>query len=159
MTNECYIQIWPQRCQITKKKLSRNVLEKQLQQTLDRQEIGIGFCGCNPILMNSKIIDFNFNETYPENKKNYTKRMFRYFIEDMKIGDTVYLKFGQKILYKAIIDSDYYFNDNDYFRNNTEESILNNNWFWRHRRKIKDIQEIDEINKGKARQTLYLKKI
>lgn len=80
--------------------------------------------------------------------------MFEYFINTMKIGDTVYLKKGKEILYKAKIASNYYFDDTDYYNARTIE-----NWFWRHRRKIKDIEKIYEVKPGYSRQTLYCKKL
>ena len=60
--------------------------------------------------------------------------MLEYFINTMKIGDTIYLKKGKEILYKAIA-SDYYFNDSEYF--NAPRLDRHINWFWRHREKIK----------------------
>ena len=53
--------------------------------------------------------------------------------------------------------SDYYFNDSEYYDASTVER--HNNWFWRHRRKIKDIEKIYEIKPGYSRQTLYCQKL
>ena len=153
MSNEWYIQIFS----VGKNKKEKEFYDIVENKTINRQEIGIGFCENNPILSNNKMIDINDISDLSKRQNLYRKRMFEYFINTMKIGDTVYLKKGKEILYKAKIASDYYFNDSEYYNALREER--HNNWFWRHRRKIKDIQEIDEINKGKARQTLYLKKI
>ena len=53
--------------------------------------------------------------------------MFEYFINTMKIGDTIYLKKGKQILYKATIDSDYYFTlDRDIYTYNLIKSVKQN---------------------------------
>ena len=154
MTNEWYIQIFSSKGQNKKEKEKYNIIENK---TINRQEIGIGFCSTNPILVNNKMINTTFTEDLSKLQKSYRKRMFEYFINTMKIGDTVYLKKGKEILYKAIIDSDYYFDDTDYYNARTLEE--HNNWFWRHRRKIKNIEKIYEIKPGYSRQTLYCKKL
>lgn len=82
----------------------------------------------------------------------------------MKIDDTIYLKNGSKILYKAKIASDYILDESNYkylhTQNLSEEdynTIKNDTWFWRHRRKIKNIEKIYEIKPRYARMTLYKK--
>ena len=151
MSNEWYIQIF----RVGKNKKEKEFYDIVENKTINRQEIGIGFCENNPILVNNKMIDINDISDLSKRQNLYRKRMFEYFINTMKIGDTVYLKKGKEILYKAIIDSNYYFDDSEYGR--TVEN--QNNWFWRHRRKIKDIEKIYEIKPGYSRQTLYCKKI
>ena len=103
------------------------------------------------------MINTTFTEDLSNRQKLYRKRMFEYFINTMKIGDTVYLKKGKEILYKAKIVSNYYFDDSEYYNARTIED--HKNWFWRHRRKIKDIEKIYEIKPGYSRQTLYCKKL
>ena len=153
MTNEWYIQIF---C-VAKNKKQQEVYDIIENKTIHKQEIGIGFHENNPILVNNKMIDINNIPDLSKRQNLYRKRMFEYFINTMKIGDTVYLKKGKEILYKATIDSDYYFNDSEYYDAPTVER--HNNWFWRHRRKIKDIEKIYEIKAGYSRQTLCRKKI
>ena len=153
MTNEWYIQIF---C-VAKNKKQQEVYDIIENKTINKQEIGIGFHENNPLLVNNKMIDINNIPDLSKRQNLYRKRMFEYFINTMKIGDTVYLKKGKEILYKATIDSDYYFNDSEYYDAPTVER--HNNWFWRHRRKIKNIQKIYEIKPGYSRQTLYCKKI
>ena len=153
MTNEWYIQIFPIG-RNKKEKEKYNIIENK---TINRQEIGIGFCDTNPILVDNKMINTTFTEDLSNRQKSYRKRMFEYFINTMKIGDTVYLKKGKEILYKAKIASDYYFDDSEY-RNELIPG-QDNTWFWRHRRKIKDIEKIYEIKPGYSRQTLYCKKL
>ena len=155
MTNEWYIQIFPIG-RNKKEKEKYNIIENK---TINRQEIGIGFCRTNPILVNNKMINTTFTEDLSNRQKLYRKRMFEYFINTMKIGDTVYLKKGKEILYKAIIDSDYYFDDSEYRNEIPPIEPTDNTWFWRHRRKIKDIEKIYEIKPGYSRQTLYCKKL
>ena len=150
MTNEWYIQIF---C-VAKNKKQQEVYDIIENKTIHKQEIGIGFHENNPLLVNNKMIDINNLSHLSKRQNLYRKRMFEYFINTMKIGDTVYLKKGKEILYKATIASDYCFNDSEYFNASTLE-----NWFWRHRRKIKDIEKIYEIKPGYSRQTLYCKKI
>ena len=147
MTNEWYIQIHPVGTnKITKEKY--NIMENR---TIENQEIGIHFGTTNPILINNKMVNVNFTEDLSNRQKLYRKRMFEYFINTMKIGDTIYLKKGKEILYKAKIASDYILVEYN--------EGLNKDWFWRHRRKIKDIEKIYEIKPGYSRQTLYCKKI
>tara|TARA_B100001250_G_C19772618_1_gene777929 strand:+ start:342 stop:803 length:462 start_codon:yes stop_codon:yes gene_type:complete len=152
MSNEWYIQIF--RNGKNKKETEiYNIIENK---TINKQEIGIGFCDNNPILVNNKMIDINNIPDLSNRQNLYRKRMFEYFINTMKIGDIIYLKNGREILYKATIASDYYYNDSEYYDAQTVER--HNNWFWRHRRKIKDIEKIYEIKPGYSRQTLYCKK-
>ena len=153
MTNEWYIQIF---C-VAKNKKQQEVYDIIENKTINKQEIGIGFHENNPLLVNNKMIDINNIPDLSKRQNLYRKRMFEYFINTMKIGDTVYLKKGKEILYKATIASDYYFNDSEYFNASTLER--HNNWFWRHRRKIKDIEKIYEIKPGYSRQTLYCQKL
>lgn len=156
MTNEWYIQIF---CAGTNKKTKEmyNIIE---QRTLEKKEIGIGFFGVNPYLINNKMTNINFTEDLSNKQKLYRKRMFDYFINTMKIGDIIYLKNGKNILYKAIIDSDYIYDESDYIRISTKDTTYNqikSGWFWRHRRKIKNIEKISEIKPGYSRMTLYKK--
>lgn len=151
MSNEWYIQIFS----VGKNKKEKEFYDIVENKTINRQEIGIGFCENNPILSNNKMIDINDISDLSKRQNLYRKRMFEYFINTMKIGDTVYLKKGKEILYKAIIDSNYYFDDSEYRRTIEDQ----NNWFWRHRRKIKDIEKIYEVKPGYSRQTLYCKKL
>ena len=153
MNNEWYIQIFS----IGKNKKQKKVYDIIEHKTINRKEIGIGFCDNNPILVDNKMIDINNSSDLSKRQNLYRKRMFEYFINTMKIDDTVYLKKGKEILYKAKIASDYYFDDTDYYNARTLEE--HNNWFWRHRRKIKDIEKIYEIKPGYSRQTLYCKKL
>ena len=153
MSNEWYIQIFS----VGKNKKEKEFYDIVENKTINRQEIGIGFCENNPILSNNKMIDINDISDLSKRQNLYRKRMFEYFINTMKIGDIVYLKKGKEILYRAIIDSDYYFNDSEYYYARTLEE--HKNWFWRHRRKIKDIEKIYEVKPGYSRQTLYCKKL
>ena len=153
MTNTWYIQIFS----VDKNKKEKEIYNIIENKTINKQEIGIGFCDNNPILLNNKMIDIN-NPSYLSKGQNlYRKRMFEYFINTMKIGDTVYLKKGKEILYKATIASDYYFNDSEYYDAPRLDRHIN--WFWRHRRKIKNIEKIYEIKPGYSRQTLYCQKL
>ena len=102
------------------------------------------------------MIDINNISDLSKRQNLYRKRMFEYFINTMKIGDTIYLKKGKEILYRAIIDSDYYFDDSEYYYSPRVER--GSSWFWRHRRK-KDIEKIYEVKPGYSRQTLYCKKL
>ena len=151
MSNEWYIQIFS----VGQNKKEKEFYDIVENKTINRQEIGIGFCENNPILSNNKMIDINDISDLSKRQNLYRKRMFEYFINTMKIGDTVYLKKGKEILYKATIDSDYYFNDTEYYNARTLDDY--NSWFWRHRRKIKDIKKIYEIKPGYSRMTLYKK--
>ena len=153
MSNEWYIQIFS----IGQNKKQKEVYNFIENKTINRQEIGIGFCDNNPILVNNKMIDINNISDLSKRQNLYRKRMFEYFINTMKIGDTIYLKKGKEILYKAIIDSDYYFDDSEYYYAPRVER--GSSWFWRHRRKIKNIEKIYEVKPGYSRQTLYCKKL
>ena len=153
MTNEWYIQIFS----IGQNKKQKEVYDIIENKTINRQEIGIGFCDNNPILVNNRMIDINNISDLSKRQNLYRKRMFEYFINTMKIGDTIYLKKGKEILYRAIIDSDYYFDDSEYYHSPRVER--GSSWFWRHRRKIKDIEKIYEIKPGYSRQTLYCKNL
>lgn len=153
MTNTWYIQIFS----VGKNKKQGEVYDIIENKTINKKEIGIGFCDNNPILVNNKMIDINNIPDLSKRQNLYRKRMFEYFINTMKIGDTVYLKKGKEILYKATIASDYYFNDSEYYDALRVER--HNNWFWRHRRKIKNIEKIYEIKPGYSRQTLYCQKL
>ena len=152
MSNEWYIQIF----RIGKNKKENEIYNIIKNKTINKQEIGIGFSENNPILVNNKMIDINDIPDLSKRQNLYRKRMFEYFINTMKIGDIIYLKKGREILYKATIASDYYYNDSEYYEAQTVER--HNNWFWRHRRKIKDIQKIYKIKPGFSKQTLYCKK-
>ena len=103
MNNEWYIQIFSVG-QNKKEKEVYNIIENK---TINKQEIGIGFCDNNPILLNNKMIDINNLSHLSKGQNLYRKRMFEYFINTMKIGDTIYLKKGKEILYKATIASDF----------------------------------------------------
>ena len=75
------------------------------------------------------------------------------FINNMKIGDTVYLCQGiNKILYKATIDSDYIYNK-DYQYYDCQGDI--NKYVWIHQRKIKDIIKVDLRTNKTMCQTIY----
>ena len=153
MSNEWYIQIFS----IGKNKKQKEMYNIIENKTIEKQEIGIGFCSSNPILVNNKMINITFTKDLSTKQNLYRKRMFEYFINTMKIGDTIYLKKGKEILYKAIIDSDYYFDDSEYYYAPRVER--GSSWFWRHRRKIKNIEKIYEVKPGYSRQTLYCKKL
>ena len=167
MTNEWYIQIFPTG-KNKKQKEAYNIAENR---TIEKQEIGINFYGCIPRLDDhNKLLKLDFTdrglETFNERQKKYKNKVFTYFINNMKVNDIIYLKNGSKILYKAKIASDYILDETNYkylhTQNLTEEdfnTIKNDNWFWRHRRKIKDIEKIYEIKSGYSRQTLYCKKL
>ena len=167
MTNEWYIQIFSTG-KNKKQKEIYNIIENR---TIEKQEIGINFYGCIPVLDdNNKLLKLDFTdiglETFNERQKKYKNKIFTYFINNMKEDDTIYLKNGSKILYKAKIACDYILDESNYkylhTQNLTEEdfnTIKNDNWFWRHRRKIKDIEKIYEIKPGYSRQTLYCKKL
>lgn len=154
MSNEWYIQIF----RVGNNKKQREVYDIIENKTINRLEIGIGFCDNTPILENNKMIDINNLSDLSKGQNLYRKRMFEYFINTMKIGDTIYLKKGKQILYKATIDSDYYFDDSEHYNAHTLED--HTNWFWRHRRKIKDLVRLENVIKpGYSRKTLYCKKI
>ena len=144
MSNEWYIQIFP--CPKNKKsKQAFDIIEKK---TVDKKEIGM--CFDNLIFVqNCNLEPLKYNRDITSRQKAYVSRIFNYFVNVMKIGDTIYLKSGKKILYKAIIDSEYIFDINDF------KQSVENGWFWPHRRKIKNIEKIYEIKPGYARMTLY----
>ena len=85
--------------------------------------------------------------------------LFENFINNMRIGDRVYLCRGaNQILYSAIIDSDYIFDNSDYESVSTHATTYNqikNGWFWRHLRKIKDITPVNLTTNIDMRQTIH----
>tara|TARA_B100000575_G_C22848203_1_gene496547 strand:- start:120 stop:527 length:408 start_codon:yes stop_codon:yes gene_type:complete len=105
---------------------------------LKNQAIGIGF-NMNIDMKNStkKGIEL-YIDTYKDftlKQKNYVLNTFNIFINQMKIGDIVYLyKDNFNILYKAIISSNYYFDSSG---GSNGDEIHN---FWLHRRNIVNIE-------------------
>lgn len=160
MTNTWYIQIF---CSGPTKK-QKEMSDIMEQRTLRNKQIGIGFCDITPIFdKDNNFINIRCENTnLTKRQELYRKNVFKHFINTMKIGDIVYLKNGKNILYKAIIDSDYIYDDSNYIKHSsnkiysltTDEKM---SWFWRHRRNIKNIEKISEINKGYSRMTLYKK--
>ena len=127
--------------------------------TLEKHMIGIGFCSASPIL---QLKDNKLVMTNIENDKIH-KKTFENFINNMKIGDTIYLcKGSNNLLYKAIIDSDYIFDNSDYIAVSTKDTNFNqikNGWFWRHRRKIKNIEIVNLTTNISMRQTIHKRNI
>jgi predicted Mrr-cat superfamily restriction endonuclease len=121
-------------------------------ETINRQTIGIGY---NMNLINMKTATEDEIETCCNNmgKKNraiqFVKNVFDKFINQIKVGDIVYLCKSEKtILYKAIIDSDYIYD------NSTLKSP-NNKGFWQHQRKIRNIEKVNLQTNKRMIQTLY----
>tara|TARA_B100001173_G_C15627503_1_gene395661 strand:- start:136 stop:564 length:429 start_codon:yes stop_codon:yes gene_type:complete len=117
------------------------------QKTLEKQSIGIGY----NIRIDMKQSTSGGINAYMDmlNKKPKQKKfitnVFNNFIEEMKIGDTVYLCKGEyDILYKAIISSDYYFDSEEEHNN-----------FWHHRRDITNIESCNIKSNKRRIQTLY----
>ena len=162
MTNTWYIQIF---CSGPTKK-QKEMFDIMEERTLRNKQIGIGFCDITPIFdKDNNFINIRCENTnLTKGQELYRKNVFKHFINTMKIGDIVYLKNGENILYKANIDSDYIYDDSNYIKHSsnkiygltTDEKM---SWFWRHRRNIKNIEKISEINKGYSRKTLYKKKL
>jgi hypothetical protein len=127
--------------------------------TLEKQMIGIGFCSATPIL---KLKDNKLIMIDVEDDKNH-KKAFENFINNMKIGDTIYLcKGSNNLLYKATINSDYIYDNCDYISVSTKDTSYNqikNGWFWRHRRKIKNIETVNLTTNISMRQTIHKRNI
>jgi hypothetical protein len=152
-----YIQIFP--CGTTKRtKNDFNTIEAR---TYEKSTIGIGFYGCIPIINNDSMTQLDFMEEskFTPRQKKYKTKVFEYFVNEMKIGDTVYLKKGKQILYQATISSNYFYDDSDYNEDDSTHNInsdnITNGWFWRHRRTISNITRISDINTSVMRQTIY----
>jgi len=161
MTNTWYIQIF---CSGTTKK-QKEMFDIMEQRTLKNKQIGINFHSMPIFDKDNNVINIRCEDTnLTKGQELYRKNVFKHFINTMKIGDIVYLKNEKNILYKAIIDSDYIYDDSNYIKHSsnkiygltTDEKM---SWFWRHRRNIKNIEKISEINKGYSRKTLYKKKL
>lgn len=129
-----------------------NIMEER---TKDKKMIGIDFRDANPIY---KIKDNKLIMTNIEGDIKY-KKVFENFINNMKIGDTVYLCRGiNKLLYRATIDSNYIYDDSEYEHIHTKDTDYNqikNGWFWRHRRKIKNIERVDLTTNKNMSQTIH----
>ena len=125
------------------------------ERTIKKKMIGIGFCDSKPIykLKNNKII-----MTGIEGDTNH-KKVFENFINNIKIGDRIYLCRGaNQILYSATIDSDYIFDNYDYEMVSTKDAKfdqIKNGWFWRHLRKIKNIEKVNLTTNIDMRQTIH----
>ena len=123
--------------------------------TIKKKMIGIGFCKAEPIY---KLQNHTLFMTGIEGDIHH-KKVFENFINNMKIGDRVYLCRGaNQILYSAIIDSDYIFDNSDYESVSTHDTNYNqikNGWFWRHLRKIKDITPVNLTTNIDMRQTIH----
>ena len=161
MTNTWYIQIF---CSGTTKK-QKEMFDIMEERTLRNKQIGIDFDSMPIFDKDNNVINIRCEDTnLTKGQELYRKNVFKHFINTMKIGDIVYLKNEKNILYKAIIDSDYIYDDSNYIKHSsnkiygltTDEKM---SWFWRHRRNIKNIEKISEINKGYSRKTLYKKKL
>tara|TARA_Y100001958_G_C21160787_1_gene494707 strand:+ start:266 stop:712 length:447 start_codon:yes stop_codon:yes gene_type:complete len=126
--NKWYIQIY----------FKEDLTDIMINNIFEKQSIGIGF----NIDIDMKNSTKNGIDLYINNYKKFTQKQKKYvldtfdiFINQMKIGDIVYLCKGHSdILYKAIISSDYYF-DSTGGSNGTE--IYK---FWHHRRNIVNIE-------------------
>lgn len=159
MTNTWYIQIFSSG---TNKK-GKEMFDIMEQRTLRNKQIGIDFDSMPIFDKDNNFINIRCEDTnLTKRQELYRKNVFKHFINTMKIGDIVYLKNGKNILYKAIIDSDYIYDDSNYIRHSTSKIYTQTtdeelSWFWRHRRNIKNIEKISEINKGYSRMTLYKK--
>ena len=113
-----------------------NTFNEQLQYTLNTQSIGIGFEYKQEIL---NINNLNVNDN--------SKRMYNKFINEINIGDVVFLCKGENtILYIATIDSEYYFDNNN---------IINGQLQLPHRRKLSNIVKFNSIAPKRMIQTIY----
>ena len=123
------------------------------ERTIKKKKIGIGYCDSQPIyqLRNNKLI-----MTDIEGNTNH-KKVFENFINNIEIGDRIYLCRGaNQILYSAIIDSDYIFDNSDYEKGGTQDiNQIKNGWFWRHLRKIKNIEKVNLTTSVDMRQTIH----
>lgn len=119
-----------------------NVMEHK---TIENKTIGIGFHNSVPVLLNNKLVNINGRQS--------AKSQMEKFINNMKVGDTVYLCQGiNTILYQATIDSDYTYK-NEYQNYGYRGDI--NKFVWPHQRKIKDIVRVDLRTNKTMCQTIY----
>jgi hypothetical protein len=142
-----YIQIFP--CGTTKR--TKNDFDTIEARTLEKSTIGINFGDSTVTIINNTLqsVTFDGTEARTKRQEQYRIRQFEYFVNEMQIGDTVYLKKGKQILYQATISSNYFYDDTDDINN------ITNGWFWRHRRTISNITPISDINTSVMRQTIY----
>jgi hypothetical protein len=142
-----YIQIFP--CGTTKR--TKNDFDTIEARTLEKSTIGINFADSTVTVINNTLqsVTFDGTEARTKRQEQYRVRQFEYFVNEMQIGDTVYLKKGKQILYQATISSNYFYDDTDDINN------ITNGWFWRHRRTISNITRISDINTSVMRQTIY----
>ena len=119
------------------------------QKTLEKKSIGIGY----NIHIDMKLSTRGGIDCYMDSlnktikQKKFIYNTFDKFVNQMKIGDTVYLCKGEyDILYKAIISSDYYFDSQ-------EEHIDFD--FWTHKRDITNIIPYKIKSTKRRIQTLY----
>lgn len=147
-----YIQIFP--CGTTKR--TKNDFDIIEARTLEKSTIGINFADSTVTLTNNKLdfVTFDGTEARTKRQEQYRVRQFEYFVNEMQIGDTVYLKKGVQILYQATISSNYFYDDTDYNIDDNADNITNG-WFWRHRRTISNITPMNEHNNSVRRQTIY----
>ena len=122
------------------------------QKTLDKGSIGIDYNIRIDMKQSTRggintYID-SLNKT--DRQKKFITNVFDKFIDEMKIGDTVYLCKGEyDILYKATISSDYYYDSEGGY----DGCELNS--FWHHRRDIRNIEECNIKSNKRRIKTLY----
>ena len=122
------------------------------QKTLEKKSIGISYSIDIDMKLSTRggidIYMDSLNKT--DRQKKFVIDVFDKFINQMKIGDTVYLCKGEyDILYKAVVSSDYYY-DSEVERNRKKS-----NSFWYHRRDITNIEPCELKSEKRRIQTLY----
>jgi hypothetical protein len=154
MPKKWYIQIFP-RGTTKRTKNDYNTIEAR---TLEKSTIGINFKD-TVLTLTDNILDcvsFDERTVLTKKQKEYRERQFKYFVNEMQIGDTVYLKKGMHILYQATISSNYIYDDSDYNIDDNSDNITNG-WFWRHRRTISNITPMNEFDRSVMYRTIYKK--
>tara|TARA_Y100000741_G_scaffold27990_1_gene20139 strand:+ start:522 stop:968 length:447 start_codon:yes stop_codon:yes gene_type:complete len=123
------------------------------EKTIEKKCIGIGY---NGVIIDMKNSSIGGKEVYmnllnkTDRQKKHIYDVFNKFIEEMKIGDIVYLCKGEyDILYKAIISSDYYYNSESGYDGYELDR------FWFHRRNITNIEECNIKSNKRRIKTLY----
>ena len=126
--NKWYIQIY----------FKEDSFEIMKNKIFEKQAIGIGFnidIDMKKSTKNGIDLYINKYKDFTYKQKKYVLDTFDIFINQMKIGDIVYLCKGHSnILYKAIISSDYYFDSTGGSNGNEIHK------FWYHRRNIVNIE-------------------
>ncbi len=121
------------------------------QYMLDTNTIGIGFSITEEY---TQLTQDERRQMWRDNRNLSTEsefqtreRFFNYFINEMQIGDIVFLVKGSRdVKYIATIDGNYNFDENAIFTNNHNQC---------HRRSITNILPFEVIAPKRMRQTIY----